>query len=210
MFTGLIQKTGRFHSKVLQKNNYRLKITIDNNWNDLQKGESIAVNGICLTLCEFSRNNIEFDVMQETMDKTALNYYTEGETINLERSLKTGERIGGHIVLGHIDKVGVINSIIDDVSGNRIRVGGIEEEMRYIIYKGSIAIDGISLTVSNVAESEFEVSIIPYTIENTNLRKKQIGDKVNIEFDYLTKIVERLLNKERGGLTEEKLKEYGF
>lgn len=209
MFTGLVERTGKLLAKHLSGGNARLTIGTDNAWTDLAVGESVAVNGICLTLTAFGPNQLEFDVMPETIDRTAFKNYRTGDIVNVERALRLGDRLGGHFVLGHVDTSGTVREMKQDSAGCRLRIAADPSWLKYVVAKGSIAIDGISLTVSAVNAADFEVALIPTTLKQTNLARRRSGDSVNLEFDYLAKLTEKLLNRNTG-LTVEKLRDYGF
>lgn len=194
MFTGLVQKTGRVDDVRLIGPNTRLAISVPSDWDDdLVPGESIACNGVCLTVADLSGQTVLFDAVPETLSRTNLGDLRPGDLINLERSLKLEERLGGHFVLGHVDRTGEILEIERSEEGVRFRIGGIGEDQVLVVRKGSVAVDGISLTVSSLFEGGFEVAIVPYTLEHSNLKSRRPRDRVNIEFDYLVKSVRRFL-----------------
>ncbi|MGN0711942.1 MAG: riboflavin synthase [Anaerovoracaceae bacterium] len=217
MFTGIIEEIGTVKSVEKGRTSSRLKIKGRRIFEDMHMGDSIAVNGVCLTVCSFGADWFEADVMHETLNRTALGGLTIGSEVNMERAMKADGRFGGHIVSGHIDGVGVIRSKKNDGIAVWVNIETNASVLKYIVEKGSIAIDGISLTVARVHETGFEVSLIPHTGENTTLLKKSAGDKVNLENDIIGKYVERLMNRqenekknERQGITAEFLMENGF
>ncbi len=164
-------------------------------------GDSIAVNGICLTVVKYDTNKFSVEVMDETLKKTNLGQLRAGDLVNLERALSLGDRLGGHLVSGHIDGVGIIVSIEKVDIAHIYTIAGPREVLDYVINKGSIAIDGISLTVTNCNSSNFSVSLIPHTANVTTLGTKKPGDKVNLEADmigkYVAKFVDNLTNKDK-------------
>jgi len=162
-------------------------------------GESIAVNGVCLTVVKAGGGRLSFDVSPETFNRTALQSLSNASRVNLERAMKAGERFGGHIVQGHVDATGSLVSIRPSGEFTVFRFGAPPEFDRYLIDKGSIAIDGISLTVVEPVRGEFDVWIVPHTLQNTNLSSLRPGDEVNLEFDVIAKHVEKLLASQRVG-----------
>ena len=193
MFTGLVEETGRVVAFEPENGSWQLVISARVTRGDAAVGDSIAVNGCCLTLRRLDDARLYFDLLEETRRLTNFSALVPGAPVNLERSLRFGGKIGGHFVTGHIDATGVIEAIErrSNDHGIRIRIPG--EFSRYVVRKGSIAVDGISLTVAEVTDRTFTVWIIPHTLANTNLAEKRVGDAVNLEFDLLGKHVERLL-----------------
>jgi len=175
-------------------------------------GDSIAVNGVCLTAERFERSCFVVTAGLETMNKTSLGAVSAGSGVHLERALRVGDRLGGHFVQGHVDGLGRVNSIEEAKESWIIWVEIPEELSRYVAPKGSICIDGVSLTVNEIRERRFRVNIVPHTIEVTNMGRLGVGDSVNIEVDILAKYVERMLtgSSERGSVTLDNLKESGF
>lgn len=190
MFTGIIEEIG----KIKYKGASSLKVEAEKILEDIHIGDSIAVNGVCLTVTEFDKNTITLDVMNETLRRTGLELLNIGSNVNLERAMSAQGRFGGHIVSGHIDGTGKITAIKKDGIAVWFTVSAGNEILKGIVMKGSVAIDGISLTVADVDGSFFKVSIIPHTQSVTTLLDKKIGDIVNIETDIIGKYVERLLN----------------
>lgn len=214
MFTGLIEDVGKVVKIVKSGASARLEVTTVFPLEEIGLGDSIAVNGICLTVVGKGSSSVAFDVSPETIERSAFRLLKPGDYVNLERALRLGDRLGGHIVSGHVDCVAAIVSR-REVSGNHVfefRLPG--KFARYIIEKGSVAIDGISLTVNTVSDEGFSVNIIPHTALRTSLQHKKPGDEVNIETDMLGKYIERLLwGKEAGkksGVTMELLAKNGF
>jgi riboflavin synthase len=193
MFTGIIEETGRVLAFEARPEAWNLTVSARAALEDLNLGDSIAVNGCCLTVTHFDHASMRFDVLEETRRLTNFSELGNGALVNLERSLRFGGKVGGHFVTGHIDALGRIDEIEARGKDHYVRVTLPKELTRYIVHKGSIAIDGISLTIAEVAEAAFAVWIIPHTLSVTNLIDKQVGDAVNLEFDLLGKHVEKLL-----------------
>ena len=163
---------------------------------DSKIGDSIAIDGACLTLTQGDSKTFTADISAETLRRTTLGDRDRGDGVNLERSLQLNSRLGGHIVLGHVDDVGVISGWRDEGDSSMMRVSASPDVMRYVVFKGSICVDGISLTIANLFESEFEIALIPHTKQVTTIGKKRVGDRVNIEVDLLGRYVERLLGEQ--------------
>ena len=214
MFTGLIAELGKVDNLKKEKDSYRLTVSAKKIPPQLQRGESIAVNGACLTVTEFSSEKFTVDVMPETARRTTIGTLEKGDKVNLERTLHLSDGLDGHIVSGHIDGVGTISKVVPEGIARVVTITTPPELLRYIIVKGSIAIDGISLTVTAVTQTGFSVSLIPLTVEDTTLGFKNIGAKVNLETDIIGKYVEKMLeNKELekpSPLTKKALLENGF
>lgn len=215
MFTGIVEEVGKIKAIKKGKNSARLVINAKKVLEDVKLGDSIAVNGVCLTVTEFSNSAFGVDVMHESLRKSSLSTLKNDSSVNLERAMLLNGRFGGHIVSGHIDGTGKIINIKNDDNAIWYTISAKEKIMKYIIEKGSITIDGISLTVANLSESDFSVSIIPHTQEETILKMKKIGDIVNLENDCIAKYVESLLNfKEKSevkkDITMDFLLENGF
>ncbi|WP_066639288.1 riboflavin synthase [Desulfolucanica intricata] len=193
MFTGLIEELGVLQSIRHGADSAQLNIAAKKIIKDVNIGDSIAVNGVCLTVTKFDTRGFTADVMAETLAKTNLGNLKSGDRVNLERALKLGDRLGGHLVSGHIDGVGtIVQKEVHDIA-ILITVNAQPEVMRYIIKKGSVAIDGTSLTVVDFNSESFRVSIIPHTAHETTLGFKKEGDTVNLEGDVIGKYIERLL-----------------
>ena len=199
MFTGIIEDIGHIESIEAINNHAGLLLTIASEKivSDVNLGDSISVNGICLTVTNFTDTNFQVEVMPETIAKTSLEGIANNSRVNLERAMKANARFGGHIVSGHIDGVGKITAIEADGIANWYTVQTSEPLMRYIIMKGSIAIDGTSLTVAGVEGDTFKVSIIPHTSEQTIFSTYQVGTIVNLENDIVGKYIEQFTVKER-------------
>lgn len=194
MFTGLIEETGDVQNIVHGTKSCKITIKAKKVLEDVKIGDSIAVNGTCLTVVDFGSSFFTADVMPETVKRTILAKLKNGDIVNLERTMALGDRFGGHIVSGHIDGLGEIVNMKKDDNAIVIAIKVSSEVVKYIIEKGSVAIDGISLTVVSVDSESFSVSIIPHTAAMTNLYYKKAGDYVNIETDVIGKYVERLLS----------------
>lgn len=212
MFTGIIEEIGKVQG--VRRNTASSVIAIDSKEviRDVHTGDSIAVNGVCLTVTSFSRSGFSADVMHETLDRSSLGRLRSGSLVNLERAMSANGRFGGHIVSGHIDGTGTISEIHKDDNAIWYTIKTNEKILGYIIEKGSVAIDGISLTVAKVGKDGFSVSVIPHTAENTILSGRRIGDIVNLENDCIGKYVERLMGFEplKGNITADFLAKYGF
>ena len=194
MFTGIIEALGTVSAIERADEHARLTVSAaDGLFGDARIGDSIAVNGTCLTIVEKSGSSVSFDAMYETMRKTALGHLAAGDPVNLERAMAAGGRFDGHIVQGHVDATGSIASIRQVDNSYMIYIDVPRDMMRYIVRKGSIAVDGISLTVVDAEDRTFSVGIIPHTWTATNLSSKRAGDPVNIETDIIGKYVEKLV-----------------
>lgn len=193
MFTGIIEETGVVERLELRGSSGRIRIRASKVLEETRIGDSIAVNGICLTVTDLAGNSFEADVMAETVRRSSLGSLGNHDRVNLERAMRADSRFGGHIVTGHIDGCGVIRSMKREENAIWVRIVPPEGLLRGIVKKGSIAIDGISLTVARVDENGFAVSVIPHTGEETTLLGKKAGDPVNLETDILGKYVEKLL-----------------
>ncbi|MDD4018641.1 MAG: riboflavin synthase [Kiritimatiellae bacterium] len=211
MFTGLVQKVGVL--KRLSRNGDGWSLTLAHEpWPDaLELGESVAVQGACLTVTSVGDGVFTADLLDETLRRTALREVGEGARVNLERALAVGDRLGGHVVSGHVDECGTLAEIEDRGRDVAWRVGCSAGLARQTVMKGSVAIDGVSLTVSDLGDDWLEVNLIPHTLSSTSLGDRRVGDALNLEGDLLGKYVARLLGKEtRGGVTEQLLAENGF
>ena len=198
MFTGIIEELGVVKSIRSQSGGMRLSISAKIVLDGMKIGDSIAVSGACLTVVEFSSSVFSSDVSRETVDKTILGRIRVGDRVNLERPMRLSDRLGGHLVAGHVDGVGVIRGILKKGDSSIWTFDAPTEVMRYLIYKGSITIDGISLTVNEVQGNKFTVTIIPHTSKVTTLGFKKVGDFVNLESDLIGKYVEKFLEDKRG------------
>jgi len=193
MFTGIVEETGRVLAFEPRSEAWSLAIAARAALVDLSPGDSIAVNGCCLTVTAFDATSFRFDVLEETRRLTNFAHLRPDALVNLERSLRFGGKVGGHFVTGHIDTLGTVEVFEPRGKDFYLRIGVGPVFTRYVVHKGSIAIDGISLTIAEVTDQAFAVWIIPHTLTVTNLREKRVGDPVNLEFDLLGKHVEKLL-----------------
>ncbi len=193
MFTGLVEETGKLIDKIKTGDGYQLKISAQKVVEDLELGSSIAVNGCCLTVVKKEDNNFSLDTIEETLKKTNLGELKIGDRINLERPLKAEARLGGHFVLGHVDTTGEVTEIKELSNSHFITIKFPGEFKKYLIYVGSIAIDGVSMTVAQLDKNSFSVGIIPHTWKETIFSDKKIGSTVNLEFDVLGKYVETIM-----------------
>jgi len=215
MFTGLVEEIGKIQSIAKSTKSAKIMIKANKVIKEAKIGDSISTNGVCLTITECTFNNFTVDVMAETMRRSNLHNLSLGDEVNLERALKVGDRLGGHIVSGHIDGMGTVSNYEKEDNAVWITISTTPEIIRYIVQKGSIAIDGISLTVAYVDEKVFKVSIIPHTKEVTTLLRKKVGDIINLECDIVGKYIEKLfLSKEqlpiKQGMDMNFLSENGF
>ncbi len=210
MFTGIIEETGTVEAIVRGAKSCRLTIRADKIFDDLSLGDSVAVNGVCLTADEIRKPVFVADVMAETVRRTNIDRLVPGSRVNLERAMRLGGRFGGHIVAGHIDGTGTIVSMVREDNAVWVTVTAGSEILRYIIEKGSVALDGISLTVAEVGTDRFSVSVIPHTAAETTLLSRRTGDRLNIECDMIGKYVEKFVSGESRGITPELLAKYGF
>ena len=215
MFTGIIEEVGEIQSIKKGANSAVITIKASTVLGDLHLGDSVALNGVCLTAVSIGKNNYSVDVMHETLRRTNLGELKSGSKVNLERAMAANGRFGGHIVAGHIDGTGIVEEITKDETAVWYRISAGEELLRYIVEKGSIAIDGISLTVARVSGKDFSVSIIPHTQGETTLSERKVSDVVNLECDIIGKYVERLCGAKKeepkkSTMTREFLLENGF
>jgi riboflavin synthase len=195
MFTGLIQEVGRVAAVESAKTGTQLRIVAPKVARKIRRGDSLAVNGCCLTVSSRRGNELVFDLLKETIARTNLKSLQPGSSVNLERALAANERLGGHFVQGHVDCVSPIIAFQKSGADFRLEIELPAEFARYVARKGSIAVNGISLTVAEILPRTFAVWIIPYTKTHTNLSRAQPGDLLNLEFDLLAKYVERMLAK---------------
>ncbi len=213
MFTGIIEDIGKVVSIRKTKEAFILAVETNIDLGDLKVGDSISVDGVCLTVVEKRKNSFSVEVSHETLSRSTLNKIEAGYRVNLERAMKVGDRLGGHMVSGHVDVVGRIKEIRSGDEGLIIEITPTENFMRYIVDKGSVAVDGISLTVNSIKGSSFTVNIIGHTEKNTTLSAKGPGGTVNLEADIIGKYIEKFLSTEdkRGGdITLQKLSEEGY
>ncbi|MCS7313268.1 MAG: riboflavin synthase [Acidobacteria bacterium] len=205
MFTGIIIACGRVKAREVQGGNLRLEIQVPPEWTEpLGRGDSIALDGVCLTVIARAGDHFVVEAVEETLQRTTLGTWTVGRRVNLEPALRAGQALGGHWVQGHVDGTTVLTDVVDR-PGSRLHVYALPEAWQpYVVSKGSIAVNGVSLTVVDVAPTAFSVSLIPYTLEHTNLGDLQVGDAVNVELDILAKyiyaLVKPYLKRWPGGL----------
>lgn len=195
MFTGIVEETGVVVSFKEQKEAWRLKLSARVVMDDVQVGDSVAVNGCCLTVVACEDGFLEFDILNETKRLTSIDRIEPGGKVNLERALLPSTRMGGHFVSGHVDGIGVVESIEQRGKDFFLRIRPEPDKLRYVVSKGCITVDGISLTVAEVDEAGFAIWLIPHTMEVTNLHTRQVGDRVNLEYDLIAKYVEKLFPK---------------
>ena len=215
MFTGIIEETGKISSIEKNGGGARIKISAKVVVENTVEGDSIAVNGVCLTVLNINSNGFSADVSQETLNRSTLKNLAMNSIVNLERAVTPATRLGGHIVQGHVDAPGKFLSAEQSGDFWTIRIGFPKEMGRYLVYKGSISVEGISLTIANLTNDCFEIAVIPKTWELTNLSSLKKGDEVNLEADVIAKYVERILlygktEQKTEGLTMEKLRKAGF
>jgi len=216
MFTGIIQATGQIANKKITGIDASLQVRTKPSFlEDVQIGDSIAVNGVCLTVTTLSNDSFWADVSAETLSHTTLGDFQNGSVVNLEKTLTPTSRLGGHIVSGHVDGVGVVTQCYPDGRSMRVHIRAPEDIAHYIAKKGSICVDGISLTVNTVQNAEFTLNIVPHTLAMTTLKDIKVGLKINLEVDVIARYLERLLNKkdvysETCGINEAFLKQNGF
>ncbi len=215
MFTGIIEEIGIL--KEVRKGAQSFILTVQGNviFNDFCIGDSVAVNGVCLTATSLSSNTFRADVMHETLNRSSLVKLRPGDSVNLERAMPVNGRFGGHIVSGHIDGVGTVKSIKKDDNAIWYTIDAESRVLHYIVEKGSIAVDGVSLTVAAVTKSDFSLSVIPHTVKATILSQKKAGDTVNLENDLIGKYIEKLIysapeQNRSDGITKEFLTKFGF
>lgn len=219
LFTGLIQDVGRIRKVERVGGMIRLTLQTHLSLEDFVLGESIAVDGVCLTVVELGDDSFQVEVSPETLERTTLKMGRPGALVNLERALRPFDRLGGHILTGHIDAVGTIGKREEGLRYLRLEVAVPKAVGRYMVEKGSVAVDGVSLTVNRCGEDWFDLLIIPHTLARTTLGGKGVGGKVNVECDILAKYVARCLEispsgppktQEEGGVTEALLRKHGF
>lgn len=211
MFTGIIKGTGTITALRRSAGDVRLSVASSAlPWAEFGVGESIAVNGVCLTAVALHADGFDTDVSVETLDVTSLKSVAVGSRVNLEAALALGERLGGHLVSGHVDCTGTVTSIEADARSIRLAIRLPGEYAHYVAKKGSVCVDGVSLTVNEVSNAGFEANIIPHTAEATIIGDYALGSVVNIEVDLLARYLERLLRKDDAGITLESLRANGY
>jgi riboflavin synthase len=195
MFTGIVEETRRVKKIAPSRDSIRLTIAAGVTTKGARIGDSLAVNGCCLTIVKILRNALEFDLLRETWERTNFKELQSGSAVNLERSLAVGDRLHGHFVTGHIDGVGIVRTFEKRGADWLLEIEPPRDVMRYLVFKGAIAVDGISLTVAQVSARTFRIWIIPHTYEVTALRERKVGSLVNIEADMLAKYTEKLIDQ---------------
>lgn len=212
MFTGIVEELGRIASFNKYSGGAKMRVSAEVVTAGTNDGDSIAVNGVCLTALEVSADGFSADVSQETLDRSTLGSLKTGSAVNLERAVTPSTRLGGHIVQGHVDGRGEFLSAVQNGDFWTVRIGYPAEMGQYFVYKGSVSVEGISLTIASLADPYFEIAVIPKTWELTNLSTLKPGDAVNLEADVIAKYVERILTygKKDTGVTMEMLKDAGF
>lgn len=200
MFTGLVEETGKLIDKIVTGEGYQLVISAKKVMSDLEIGSSICVNGVCLTVVKKIEASFYLDTIEETLKKTNLGSLNIGDKVNLERPLKADERLGGHFVLGHVDTTGKIAEVKELSNSHFVTISYPEQFNKYLIYVGSVAIDGVSMTVAELGKNTFSVGVIPHTWEETIFSNKKPGDTVNLEFDVLGKYVEKIMEGKQEGI----------
>lgn len=193
MFTGIIRELGQVEAAEGGETGVRLRVHAPATAGDAAVGDSIAVNGVCLTATAVEDGNLSFDAVPETLGRSSLARLGAGSAVNLESALRAGEPFGGHIVQGHVDGVGDVSSLVREGDGKRLEIEAPAELLRYCVQKGSIAVEGVSLTIAELTAGSFVVALVPHTLAGTTLGALESGDAVNLEVDVLAKYVERLL-----------------
>ena len=210
MFTGIIEGLGTVTQTQPRGDLVLLTIAFPAALTDIMVGDSISLNGACLTVRAVRQGAFEADCSSETLQRTNLRLLKPADEVNLERALKISNRLGGHLVTGHVDGLGYVSEIVRGSGSSTMTVRVPPEIASFLVEKGSVAVEGVSLTVSRLTGTEFQVVVIPYTAENTTLRRKRVGDQVNIEVDIIGKYVKRLLQQGSGGLDKILLGENGL
>jgi riboflavin synthase, alpha subunit len=214
MFTGIIEELGTIAGFEKHASGAKMRIAAKTVTEDTKEGDSIAVNGVCLTALDIEKNSFSADVSEETLKRSTLGRLAVGSRVNLERAVTPATRLGGHIVQGHVDGRGKFVSAVRNGDFWTVRIGFPREMAHYFVYKGSVAVEGISLTIAALADDYFEIAVIPKTWELTNLSTLKPGDEVNLEADVIAKYVERILTLKGGadssGITMEKLSALGY
>lgn len=206
MFTGIVEEVG----KVLASGSGRLSVSAGKLVKGLALGDSVSVNGVCLTVTDLAADSFSVDVMGETLSRSNLGKLRRGDKVNLERAMALGGSMGGHLVQGHIDDTGKVSSIKQSGGALIVRIDAPPGVMRYVVEKGFIAVDGTSLTVTDLDDRSFQVSIVGFTRTNTIIADFKVGDTVNLEVDIIAKYVERFTQSGSGGVTAEFLREHGY
>jgi riboflavin synthase len=211
VFTGIIKAKGSIGAMEKRGGDVRLRVTATElPWADYAVGDSLSVNGVCLTAVHLHDDGFDTDVSVETLDVTTLGQLESGDAVNLEPALRVGDALGGHLVSGHVDGIGKLLSRSDDARSIRMTFEAPSELARYIARKGSICVDGVSLTINEVSGNTFGLNIIPHTAEVTTMGSYEVGRAVNLEVDLLARYIERMLGNDASGLSMDFLKEHGY
>ena len=211
MFTGIVAAIGKIEKVLEQGGDMRLQVACaDLDLADVSLGDSIAINGVCLTVVAITSSSVSFDVSRESLSRTSLASVQADLEVNLEKALAVGDRLGGHFVSGHVDAVAECVARQDAARSVQFRFAVPDGLERYIAEKGSICIDGTSLTVNNAADNWFEINVIPHTLQETIIKSYRVGSKVNVEVDLIARYLERLLPNSTTGITQETLLKHGF
>ena len=194
MFTGLVADLGEVSE--IERSGDGVRLTVSTALADeIGLGDSVAVNGVCLTAISVDGGEFVTEVMNETLMRSSLAGVRPGASVNLELALRATDRLGGHIMQGHVDGIGTVSATVDDGFARRVTIAAPDDVLRYVVFKGSIAVDGVSLTVAGLDDRSFTVSLIPETLQRTNLGRAEVGDTVNLEVDVVAKYVERLMTR---------------
>ncbi|NWG28370.1 MAG: riboflavin synthase [Ignavibacteriaceae bacterium] len=214
MFTGIIEEIGKIEKTTPIAGGLKINVKAEKVFDDIKINDSICVDGVCLTVTNLDKNSFWVDAVGATLEKTSFDFIKADTYVNLERSVRLNDRMGGHLVQGHVNGIGIISEIKKLGENYLVKIIIPDELKKYLIKEGSIAINGISLTIADVSKNEISISIIPHTWQNTNLKYKKLNDKVNVEIDILAKYVEKLLtkvnNSSNKNITESWLKEIGY
>jgi riboflavin synthase len=211
MFTGIVKTKGEISALTRRGGDLRLTVTAPGlPWQEYALGDSISVNGVCLTAVELHANGFDTDVSVETLDVTTLKRAKQGDNVNLEPALRVGDALGGHLVSGHVDGIGVLISREDDARSIRMAFEVPAELARYIARKGSVCVDGVSLTINEVSGNTFSLNIIPHTAEVTTMGDYAVGQPVNIEVDLIARYLERMIGNDADRLSIDFLREHGY
>lgn len=210
MFTGIIEELGIVTSLIRGSQSAKLTLSVSKNFTGVKNGESVSVDGACLTVTNIRRNFLEFDVSPESLKRSTLQLLKVGDKVNLERALPMAGRLGGHIVTGHVDGTGEVRNKTTQDKHIELQISVPSRLLRYLVPKGSITLNGISLTISEIRNSMLIINVIPHSAKSTTLGDIQIGDRLNVEVDILSKYIERHLKKEANVMTEDTLSRAGF
>ena len=210
MFSGIVEEKALVSDVIRSASGVKLYIKTKKVSQDAKIGDSVSVDGACLSIASLKNDVLQFDIMEETLRATTFSDIKKGEAVNIERSLKIGDRISGHFVTGHIDCVGVISSIKKEPNDYKIEIKIPYDKAGHLTLKGSVSVDGVSLTVMESGKDHFKISLVPLTLEKTSLGSKRRGDKVNIEFDILAKYALAASRQDAGKIDSEFLKKHGF